>query len=234
MSESKWVDAQDACYAAFKANINLEPEKVLPDIPPEDFAYGLVNWGAAWAKASNSESYYAGVVTELAPYRKKLGCAKLSDVYFQIGRLSLLLGNFQDAIQFHKLALSLRVKQFGFLHASTADSQAAVGQVMLCQGQLPGAEECERRALSVRQTLFEAGYPDLAKSFLGIGLVLEAQGRQEEALNSYWQAFHNCGTAIAVSKSETSRQALKRCAGTEQPWQPGAVLSGVEEMQVRD
>lgn len=220
MGQNRWTDAQGACLSAFKANIKHPPKAVLPDVPPEDIAWGLFNWGVAWAQVNNSASYHGRVAAELAQYQENLGPAKISDVYFQLGRLSLLRGDPMDSEQFHQQALTIRIETLGWLHESTADSLAAVGQAKLCQRQFPSAEDHERRALSLRQTLLATGHPDLARSYLGIGLVLEAQGKLQEALNSYWQGFHACYSALAVTTSESFRQTLRRCAETTSPGSP--------------
>jgi len=219
-----WAYAQEVCLEAFATNVKRSPEKVLPEVPPEDIVWGLFNWGASRAKVSNADSYYSPISQILEPDPPELDSVKISDVYFQLGRLSLQRLNYNDSEQFHQRAHSIRVEKLGTMHESTADSLAALGQVKLCQGRFSDAENGERQALSVRQKLLETGHPDLAKSYFGIGLVLEAQEKQQEALNFYWQAFHACVSALAVSTSETSRQLLKRCAGDINPDSPEQVF----------
>jgi tetratricopeptide (TPR) repeat protein len=220
MSLNDWAGAQDTCFAAFTANTTRPPDKILSDVPPDDIAWGLFNWGVAWALVTNGESYYIPISKILepdqpvsVPMKIELDPVEIADVYFQLGRLSLQRDNYADSERFHQRAFDIRDEKLGTIHVSTADSKAALGQVKLCQSRIQDAENDERQALGVRQTLLETGHPDIAKSYFGIGLVLEAQEKQQEALDFYWQAFHASVSALAVSISESFRQALKRCAG---------------------
>jgi tetratricopeptide (TPR) repeat protein len=230
MSLNEWAGAQDTCFEAFTANTTRPPEKILPDVPPEDIAWGLFNWGVAWAQVTNDKSYYIPISKILepdqpvsAPVKSELDPLEIADVYFQLGRLSLQRDEYTDSERFHQRAFDIRNEKLGTIHSSTADSKAAIGQVKLCQSRIQDAEDDERQALSVRQRLLEAGHPDLAKSYFGIGLVLEAHEKQQEALDSYWQAFHASVSALAVSTSESFHQSLKRCAGGNNPDSPEQV-----------
>jgi tetratricopeptide (TPR) repeat protein len=236
ISQNDWTDAQDKCLTAFTANTKRPQEKALPDVPPEDIAWGLFNWGVAWAQVNNADFYYTPISQilepdqpELKPVKIELDPVKISDVYFQLGRLSLQRKDYHDSEQFHKRAFSIRDEKLGTMHERTADSLAALGQAKLCRGRFSEAENDERQALSVRQTLLETGDPDLAKGYLGIGLVLEAQERQQEALNSYWQAFHACITALAISTSESFPQALRRYARDSNPDSPEQVFLALKK-----
>ena len=225
--QNNWAYAQEVCLEAFATNVKRPPEKVLPEVPPEDIAWGLFNYGVAWAQANSADSYFSTISRKLEPPESEADAAKIeldpvtiSDVYYQLGRLSLQRNNYKDSEQFHRRALDIREANLGVLHEITAESMAALGHAELCRDNLFEAENDARKALWIWQTLPEAWHLDLAKGHLGIGLVLEAQGRLQEALNSYWQALHVSVADLAASTSESFRQALRRCAGGTKPDSP--------------
>lgn len=232
--QHNWAYAREVCLEAFAGNARRPPEKVLPVVPPEDIAWGLFNYGVAWAQANGAESYFSPISKMLeppepedGPVKIELDPATIADVYYQVGRLALqrgrlsLKGNdYQDSEQFHRRALDIRVADLGALHEITAESMAAAGHAELCRGDFSGAENDAGKALWVWQTLPEAWGGDLAKGHLGIGLVFEGQGRLPDALGAYWQGLYASVLDISDSTSESFRQMLRRCAGGTKPDSP--------------
>jgi tetratricopeptide (TPR) repeat protein len=225
--QDNWAYAQEVCLEAFAANVKRPAEKVLPEVPPEDIAWGLFNYGVAWAQANSADSYFCPILkildppkSEDGPVKIELDPATVSEVYYQLGRLALQHNDYMDSEQFHRRARDIRVANLGALHELTGESLAALGHAQLCRGHFFEAENDARKALWIWQTLPEAWHLDLARGHLGIGLVFEGQGRLPEALNSYWQALYAIVLDLAASTSESFRQAIRRCAGGTQPDSP--------------
>jgi len=226
MGQQKWIEAQTVCMAAFKANIKRPPEKVFPEVPPEDIAWGLHHWAVAGIHAGSA--YYCGAVeAELEQYRCELGPEKISDVYFQLGRLSLFRGDADDAEQLHRRSLDDRVKAYGWLHPYVADSLAAIGQCALGQGRFSVAEKYELDASNVRKLMTESDPADIARSLLGSGFALEAQGKLREALDLYGQAASACKSALAGSVAGPWRRPWGRCPGARNAKSPEAYYIAV-------
>jgi tetratricopeptide (TPR) repeat protein len=214
------ADAARECSDAFNANVFiLSVGKT--KLPAEDVAWGL--WNSARLEPDNTSAdaiyQYAfdrlrHELERLRPDPAKppiLDPAQVGDVYFQIGRYSLLDGDFRSAALFHQAAFDKRQSLPD--DPRLASSIAAIGQVMLCSSNLPpdsdalqalqrSVEARERWALSLRTTY--PGHPDIVKSYLGLALILEKEKKLQEAWGFYMKAYDTLAAEFPVAKKPSN------------------------------
>lgn len=113
----------------------------------------------------------------------------MSQAYNNVGYLSYMSGKYQDALDYHKLALSQRTHAFGEKSADAAQSYDNIGMVQFALGDYQQAMESHQKALSIRKEVQGEQHPELAWSYIGIGDVLAATGKYEDALTFYEKAY---------------------------------------------
>jgi tetratricopeptide (TPR) repeat protein len=197
--------AAEECGEAFTANIFILSDGKTK-LPADDVAWGLWNYArldpnntsadAIYQHASDRLEYELERLRPDPTHAPILGQAQVGDVYFQVGRYSLLDGDFRSAALFHQAAFDKRQSLPDA--PQLASSIAAIGQVMLCSSNLPpdsdalqalqrAVEARERWALSLRATYPD--HPDIVKSYLGLALILEKEKKLSDAWGFYMKAY---------------------------------------------
>ena len=215
-AEAAPASAARECSEAFNANVFILSEGKTK-LPADDIAWGLWNSARLEPNNTSADAIYQYALDRLRyeldrlrPDPTKppvLDQAQVGDVYFQIGRYSLLDGDFRSAALFHQAAFDKRQSLTD--DPQLASSIAAIGQVMLCSSNLPpdsdalqalqrSVEARERWALSLRATY--PGHPDFVKSYLGLALILEKEKMLQEAWGFYMKAYDTLAAEFPIVK----------------------------------
>ncbi len=216
LAETASAEAAKECSEAFNANVFILSDGKTK-LPADDVAWGLWNSARLEPNNTSAEATYQYALGRLKhevcrlrsdPTKPPiLDQAQVGDVYFQMGRYSLLDGDFQSAALFHQAAFDKRQSLPD--DPQIASSIAAIGQVMICSSNLPpdsdalqalqrSVEARERWALSLRATY--PGHPDIAKSYLGLALILEKEKRLQEAWGFYMKAYDTLAAKLPIVK----------------------------------
>ena len=208
--------AAKECSEAFNANAFILSDGKTK-LPADDIAWGLWNSARLEPNNTSADAIYRYALDRLRyeldrqrldPTKPPiLDQAQVGDVYFQIGRYSLLDGDFRSAALFHQAAFDKRQSLTD--DPQLASSIAAIGQVMLCSSNLPpdsdalqalqrSVEARERWALSLRATY--PGHPDIVKSYLGLALILEKEKKLQEAWGFYMKAYDTLAAEFPIVK----------------------------------
>jgi tetratricopeptide (TPR) repeat protein len=98
-----------------------------------------------------------------------------------IGTLYQRIGNYRQAEEMHRAALTIRRRLSGSESAETAESLNNLGVVLMAERKLPDAEAVVGEALAIRRQLFGNENADTATSLNDLGAVYRDQGRLTEA-----------------------------------------------------
>jgi tetratricopeptide (TPR) repeat protein len=94
----------------------------------------------------------------------------VSDVYAELGSLHKELGDLEQAIYYHQLALEIRKKNFGQHHLKVASSYNDLG-IAHHKSDLEKAKNYYERALEIQEQQHSPNYVDIADSFNNLGIV---------------------------------------------------------------
>lgn len=105
-------------------------------------------------------------------------CAELFDV---MGTMHRMLGNFDQAVDFHRQALAIDIRHHGETHQNVASTLGNMAGALEQAGRFDEAEPLFRRALGVMEAIHEPSSMELAIPCSNLGCVLERMGRAQEA-----------------------------------------------------
>ena len=118
-----------------------------------------------------------------------------SRVYSLLGIVHRGLGEFHHALQYHELALVIRIQKLGAQHVHVASSYNNLATVLIDQGDLEKAKEYHERALAIRIQKLGAQHVHVASSYNNLATVLRAQGDLKKA-----KEYHERALAIRIQK----------------------------------
>lgn len=113
----------------------------------------------------------------------------LAQCYNNVGYLSYLAGKYQDALDFHKKALKMRIETIGERSIDAAQSYDNMGMAQFAMEDYDNSLKSHLQALSIRKEVQGEKHPELAWSYLGIGDVKYARKDYAEALDNYQKAY---------------------------------------------
>ena len=116
-----------------------------------------------------------------------------SRVYSLLGIVHRGLGEFHHALQYHELALVIRIQKLGAQHVDVAGSYNNLATVLRDQGDLEKAKEYHERALAIRIKKLGAQHVDVAGSYDNLATALSVQGDLEKA-----KEYHELALAIRI------------------------------------
>jgi tetratricopeptide (TPR) repeat protein len=106
-----------------------------------------------------------------------------------IGEVRYALGQYDQATEMHRRALSLREKLSEGQDEDVAESLHNLAKALLALGQAGEAETAQQRALALRQKLFGDDNAEVAASLSGLGRILFKQGRRAESESAFRAAL---------------------------------------------
>lgn len=147
-------------------------------------AYPLFHWGK-YRETHNKVLDAFNWLEQLPDVNPKLKANILND----LGNSNNYLGNFQEALNYHRQALAIRQKIFDKDHPDTAASLNNVGNTYVKLGYHQEALTYLQQALAIRQQLFGEHHPDTATSLNNIGNTYGSLGNHKKALKHKEEAL---------------------------------------------
>ena len=144
-----------------------------------------------WRKIySTAEDLYAHSVLLMAdPKFKTLPPKDQAKFYAKTGDTKYIQGKYQEALEKHEQALTLRQKSLEPNHPDIAGSLNSIGNYLASQGKYQEAQKEHEQALAIRKKSLEPNHPDIAMSLNNIGVCLDFQDKTKEAMEKYEQAL---------------------------------------------
>ena len=110
--------------------------------------------------------------------------------YHQLGRTQCQMGNYDQAFQSHKCALSLKKRLFGEDHMETADSYDELGKVSFFKRNFSAAFKMQRLVLGMRQQKLDGEHKKIGDNLYQLGLVQKELEEYEKSLKLHQHALH--------------------------------------------
>ncbi|CAF1472093.1 unnamed protein product [Adineta steineri] len=110
-------------------------------------------------------------------------------IYYQLGRIKLSQGEYQEALSYYEKALTIRQQSLPSNHPNLGTSYNNIGSVYDRMGDYSKALSYYEKALEIRQQSLSSNHPDLASSFHNIGLVYYSMSDYPKAFSGYKKAL---------------------------------------------
>ncbi|CAF1246083.1 unnamed protein product [Adineta ricciae] len=121
---------------------------------------------------------------------------EMARLYYQLGRVKDMQGEYRTALTFYDKSLEIRERVLSSNDPDLACSYSSIGIVYYHMGDYSEALSSHEKALEIRQIVLPPNHPDLAYSYNSLGLVYDDMGDYTKALSCYEKDLEI--TAIAL------------------------------------
>ncbi|MFQ5629306.1 MAG: tetratricopeptide repeat protein, partial [bacterium] len=147
--------------------------------------------GDNWISRGNFEQAQKYLSTAHDEGLKYLGEQHLTvaQTYFYLGILNDRKDRLDQALDFHKKALKIRIDKLTELHKKVALSYHQIGVVFASKGKIDEAFEAFNKALEIKQKTFEKDDPTFGVSYNSLGNLFFDDAQYDRALENFEQAL---------------------------------------------
>lgn len=110
-------------------------------------------------------------------------------LYYHIGLINHLQGNYLEAIALHEKSLEIEERALSETHPFLAGSYNSIGAVYDDMGDYKKAISFLKKALEIYQKISPQNHLDLARSYNNLGAVFDKMGQYSEALSYFEKAL---------------------------------------------
>lgn len=122
-----------------------------------------------------------------------------------LGQSLYWLGNYEDAQQYHRWALSIREHLLGITHPQVANSLNHLGETLREMGEYQAALSYLEQAVTIREGALGDNHPETASSLNSLGTLLRIMGEYEKAQSCHERALVINKTVLGENHRETAR-----------------------------
>ena len=151
------------------------------------YASTLINFAAIVSETGDvnlARELYMDALAKLAP-----GHPNYTVVLENLGHGHMRLGEYAQAIDYHRRSLELREKELGPTSPKLARTLTNLASGYIATGQYDRALPLQRRALTILEGELGPDNPELAASLTGLGHIFSKQGHHDLALQNYERAL---------------------------------------------
>lgn len=109
----------------------------------------------------------------------------VSDNYFLQGQIYYALGNIEQSLYYHNIALDIRIKKLGIENSSTGSSYNSIGMIYNIKGDYQNALDYYFKALNIKIKNFGENYYDVSVLYSNIAATYFAMGENDIAIEYY-------------------------------------------------
>ncbi len=113
----------------------------------------------------------------------------IAQTFFCLGQYYRAKGNYDKALENHRIALNIRLNRFGYNHSETAQSYHAIGMINIFENDYDEAFKQLRNALEIKEAVLKSNHPNLAVSFDAIGRIYSNKNDLTAAYNYFNRAL---------------------------------------------
>ena len=154
-----------------------------------DRARALNSAGLVLVDRAEYEKALERYIEARAIYGAKGGAKELASIFNNIAFVYWKQGRYDEALRWHRKALTMQEKKLGKKHTDTAVTYHNIARMYDVLGEYEEALKWYFKALPIREKKLGKEHPDTAWTYNNIANVYANQGKYEEALKWYFMAL---------------------------------------------